>query len=218
MTLLIRLLAAAFDLVVPRFCAGCRALGTRWCTACADATDGFLAVNRTTLEKGPPVHALAPYGGAARRFVIAYKDGRRELAPLMGDHFARGVLRLDLGPEVTLVPAPSRAAAARRRGGNHIALAATHAARVLAGHQVAAHVVPALRVARGTRDSIGLGPAARAANLRGALSVAVRPPPGAPVVLLDDVVTTGATLAASVAALDRAGVRVAAAVSFTATV
>ena len=58
-------------------------------------------------------------------------------------------------------------------------------------------VVPALRMARSVRDQAGLGGAARAANLAGAVHMArVRPGrwPAARVLLVDDVVTTGATL------------------------
>ncbi|CRK59706.1 Competence protein F homolog, phosphoribosyltransferase domain; protein YhgH required for utilization of DNA as sole source of carbon and energy [Alloactinosynnema sp. L-07] len=211
------MLNALLDLLLPRFCAGCRTQGTRWCTPCTDATDGLFTVRRAALEKRPPAHALAPYNGPARRFVIAYKDGRRELAPIMGAHFAKALLRLETR-DVTMVPAPSRWSAARKRGGNHIARAAEHTAKALTNHQITAQVVPALKMAWRTRDSAGLNPIQRAANLHGALTVVRKPPPGTPVVLLDDVITTGATMAACIDALAAAGIPVAAAVSFTATI
>jgi predicted amidophosphoribosyltransferase len=74
-------------------------------------------------------------------------------------------------------------------------------------------------LARGTRDSVGLDAGQRAANLAGRVRFTPRgsPPPGAAVVLLDDVLATGATVTASMAALHRhrltvAGVLVLAAV------
>jgi predicted amidophosphoribosyltransferase len=75
-------------------------------------------------------------------------------------------------------------------------------------------VSPALRLGRRARDSVGLDAAARVANLAGRLRVDARavPPAGAAVVLVDDVVTTGATLRACRAALVSAGRDVTAAV------
>jgi predicted amidophosphoribosyltransferase len=75
---------------------------------------------------------------------------------------------------------------------------------------LAAAVAPALRVGRGVRDSVGLAPAARQANLAGRVLTrpAGLPPTGISVVLVDDVVTTGATAAACAAKLLQTGVAV----------
>jgi predicted amidophosphoribosyltransferase len=106
-----------------------------------------------------------------------------------------------------LVPAPSRASAARRRGGSHLLRLARATAEALARSGHPAGVAPALRFGAGVRDSVGLDRAARAANLAGRVRFRepAAPPVGARVVLLDDVVTTGATAAACVRELRRAG-------------
>jgi predicted amidophosphoribosyltransferase len=79
-------------------------------------------------------------------------------------------------------------------------------------------VAPALRLDGRARDSVGLDAAARAANLRGRLRhvPAGSPPPGHPVVLLDDVLTTGATASACAETLAAAGVSVVAVLTLTA--
>lgn len=117
-----------------------------------------------------------------------------------------------------LVPAPSRASAARRRGGSHLLRLARATADALArsGHPVG--VAPALRFAPGVRDSVGLDRAARAANLAGRVRFreSAAPPTGTPVVLLDDIVTTGATAAACALELHRSGRPVSAVLTFAA--
>lgn len=209
------------DLILPKHCAGCETPNTRWCPTCARTTS-LREVERSTLTT--PTYALAPYAGPARRLVLQYKDNRRELAPILGGCLAQALLRLaESGPtwadDVWLIPAPSRSGAAARRGGNHMLRAATHTAEELARQAMKAHVAPALRVT-GTRDSVGLTRTQRAANIHGAVSVRRRsaPPPGTPTILVDDVVTTGATAAACVRALDKADIPVAAILAFTATV
>ncbi|MEV4599013.1 ComF family protein [Amycolatopsis sp. NPDC049253] len=113
-----------------------------------------------------------------------------------------------------LVPAPSRRSASRLRGGPHVQRLAEAAARSLAQTGAEAFVAPALAL-KGARDAVGLSRAERVANLAGRLRFvpAGRPPPGSRVVVLDDVVTTGATAAACVRALADAGVSVSAVVA-----
>ncbi|MEV6278336.1 ComF family protein [Nocardia sp. NPDC051832] len=198
------------DLILPDSCAGCDRPGTGWCPACAGTLGPPVRVHPRT-DPGVPCWALSPYAGPPRRAVLAAKErGRRDLSDPLGQALASGLARLRAGRHtLVLVPAPSRATAARQRGGDPVVRAARAATRWLPDCRVA----PVLQVWRGVRDSVGLTPYEREHNLRGRITVpsglaAVADFSGkAEVVLVDDVLTTGATARESVRALAAAGIR-----------
>jgi predicted amidophosphoribosyltransferase len=209
------------ELVVPSRCAGCGEPGVACCERCGEVWGSLGRVSRSGV--GVPVFALAPYRGVARRVLLAYKErGRRDLAAGLGRALAEALTELP-GVEVGadgvwwVVPVPSRRRAARVRGGAHVLRLARCLAGSLAAEGSAAGVAPALRLDGGVRDSAGLGRSEREANLAGKVRFCAEgaPPSGAVVVLLDDVVTTGATAAACVRELSGRGVAVAAVLALT---
>ena len=140
--------------------------------------------------------------------MLAHKEhGARTLTRPLGAALALAVAAAAARagcPGPVLVPAPSRAAAVRERGDDPTLRLARAAARCLRRGGVEAAVAPVLRMSRRTRDQAGLGVGARAENLAGAVRVPRRLADrvaGRPVVVVDDVVTTGATLAESARAL-----------------
>ncbi|TLF75851.1 ComF family protein [Nocardia cyriacigeorgica] len=196
------------DLVLPLECAGCASAGLGWCARCDAHLAGAPHRVRPRTDPGVPCWALSHYAGPPRRAVLAAKERRRrDLAHPLGRALARGLARLraDTRPLV-LIPAPSRRVAARRRGGDPVVRSAHAAASWLAGCQV----LPVLTVWRGVHDSVGLSAGERRHNLRGRIMTAPIPvlPANAQVVLVDDVLTTGATAAESIRALTGAGVAV----------
>jgi predicted amidophosphoribosyltransferase len=189
---------ALTDLVLPRRCAGCGRPGELLCGGCRPSGPPLLLAGFDG-----PVLAAGRYEHRLRSAVLAYKErGRRELArPLAELLTLAGLLSLDgRGNPVVLVPVPSARAAARRRGGDHVLRLARIAAarwRIPVG--------PVLRLVRVVHDSTGLGAAARHTNLAGAMAAAHPPPARPAAVLVDDIVTTGATLHEAMRALRAAG-------------
>jgi predicted amidophosphoribosyltransferase len=160
-----------------------------------------------------PVFALGRYAGARRQAILAIKEhGRGDLVAPLARALAVGVHRLltwgMVETPLTIVPAPTRRSAARRRGGDPVARLARAA---VAGHPDVA-VVPALRLKALVRDSVGLGTSARERNIAGRVLLRGQRAKllGTEVVIVDDIVTTGATARESVRTLRAAGIRVAA--------
>ncbi|MGG7102973.1 ComF family protein [Rhodococcus sp. 24CO] len=209
---------AALDLVLPRECGGCGRIGVQWCEACVTMLRDHPIRLTPRVDPGAPAWALGPYSGPRRRSVIEIKErGRRDLAAPLGDavaealtHLARwGELHHPTRRPLVLIPAPSRSRAARSRGGDPVRRIAHAACEVLPPRRVEVH--SALAMTRGVRDSVGLSAAARATNVAEKI-VVTRAGAGlvdrdVDVVLLDDVLTTGATAAESIRVLARIGIR-----------
>jgi ComF family protein len=143
--------------------------------------------------------AIGEYDGTLRDIIHALKyDGRRSVAPmlarLMAEHGADVLAGADL-----VVPVPLHRARERERGFNQAADLARGLPRP---------IVQGLRRVRHTPPQVGLTAEERAANIRDAFTVAAGFAPAArTIVLVDDVVTTGATLDACARVLRRFGAR-----------
>jgi predicted amidophosphoribosyltransferase len=229
-------LDAGLELILPRPCPGCGGPGP-WCIGCAAtlagrprrvqlpepvpdgaALDGTAiygtSFDGTAPQNLPAVWALSRYADPVRSAILAGKErGRRDLPPLLGVALGRAVLRLHrmavLPEQIWLVPAPSRRAAARRRGGDPVTTMTRASAAFAARSGVPTGVAPCLVTAGSARDSVGLGASARAANLHGRVRwrPAGRPPAGSTVLLVDDVLTTGATATVACEVLRAAGLQ-----------
>ncbi|WP_406089545.1 ComF family protein [Kitasatospora purpeofusca] len=228
-------LTGLLDALLPAPCAGCGAGPGPLCPECRH----LLAITPPTPAAALPLaHAAAPYDGPVRQLLLAHKErGALGLAGPLGEALARAV-RSALGPcpgpaPLLLVPVPSARAAVRARGHDPTLRLARAAAGALRREGLDARALPLLRHARPVADQAGLSAAERHQNLRGALTA--RPPgrlrrpdrtdrPGRPgpagyrPVLVDDLVTTGASLVEATRALSAAGLRPAAAATVAAAV
>jgi ComF family protein len=205
------------EALFPSRCIGCQRRGTPLCLDCRAelpylpsglcarcsthrTAAGACSACRRLSPTVSAIYAAFAYQGAARTAVVTLKfRSARYLAPLMGDllceHLESRPVRAEL-----VVPVPLAPKRLRQRGFNQAALLAERVAPSLQGE-----VADVLR--RADRPAqVGLGAAQRLSNLAGAFEC---PDPaaikGRNVVLVDDVVTTGATISACADTLADAG-------------
>lgn len=187
----------------------------------------------------PPCVAALPYEGVTRKALLAYKEHRAwGLAPFLSRALVIGcraatsqrwwpLQKTRAGPAVVLVPVPASREAQRRRGGDHVLRVARMAAAELrlSGWTVA--VWRALRVRGRPVDSVGLSAAARQRNRAGSFALrrhrivsgwrrTGEQNGNASVVLVDDVMASGATLSEAASVLQDGDVTVMGSVVITA--
>lgn len=193
-------LDASGDLLFGAQCPGCRSPGWGICHACSLALRSTpFATTRPGLAL--PAFAALHYAGPITGVVPAYKDaGQLGLARPLSQLLAAAVdaALAAVGQVDAVVPLPSSSAAVRRRGDDHMLRLARRASRRLGGPPVRR----LLRRPGRSADQAGLTHAERQANL----AETMRATPGAwRVIVCDDVVTTGASLAEACRALAAGG-------------
>ncbi|QPK79690.1 ComF family protein [Corynebacterium lizhenjunii] len=206
------LLRGAGELLLPVSCAGCRAPGQVLCARCQERLRAVpQPIARRSRDIGMPVWGLGPYDAVRRSLVIAMKEYnnlpvRAHIGAVLAAAVSYLQARGELPYHLVLVPAPTRRRSARQRGGDPVLHWCQHAAALLEQVEVAA----LLELQHGVADQSELGAEQRWFNMRGAVRLrggaqSLEPWRGRQLVLVDDVVTSGATLAASARCLRGAG-------------
>jgi predicted amidophosphoribosyltransferase len=222
------------DVVLPARCAGCGDLAGPGCPRCLRAL--CRPARWTRPEPAPPglppVATVGSYDGAVRGLLLGYKEhGNVALARPLGAALGRAIaLALSLtaaagggrhdAESIVVVPVPSSTRQNRHRGADVVADLAAWAARELRAIGRRVQVVRALRHIRAVADSAGLDARARSANAAGALGLrrgAAALVAARTVVIVDDLVTTGVSLAEATRVLQASSATVVAAATIAAT-
>ncbi|TAM67506.1 MAG: ComF family protein [Microbacteriaceae bacterium] len=208
----------ALAVLAPTACSGCGLDDRALCGSCVAALQP--AVTMVTVDSGRPlpVHCGLRYEGVVRRVLLAVKEsGRTDATPALAAAAraaVTGALRTCrrlaapadgadagtsastvAGGSIRLATIPSTRAAFRARGYHPTELILAQAG-LRASHP--------LRTTRQTRDQAALGVDARSANRQGSLQ-ARHTLTGRMYILVDDILTTGATLCEARRAIEAAG-------------
>ena len=208
---------AWLDLVLGSRCSACGLPGRALCRGCSLAlpTRAVLSWPTPTPPGLVPPWSAGEYADPLRRLVVDHKEhGRLALARPLGRLLAVAVAATVSEQHgvrtrrLQLVPVPSHPAVVRSRGQDPLLRITHQAAAELRRRGSEVSVRTLLHVVARPGDQAGLGAAERAVNVAGRFRVragAGVPRTGDRVVLLDDVITTGATLREAQRALEAGG-------------
>ena len=187
------------QLLFPTRCYGCNTLGISICSQCR--IEWHPHYYRTHVEK-VVVHSAILYSPTASRIILAAKErGLKGADKLIVDAIVHVINKANFGNfNVALVPIPSAPAHSRRRGRSFIDALCKEISV-----QTNIPVIPALSLVRKVKDQSGLSAKHRATNMRGAFGISPHVYPRGDLLLIDDVVTTGATVSEAARALNSQG-------------
>jgi len=213
---------SSLDVVFPPRCSGCQRVGERLCSLCRAQIE-YLSHNvcdrcgyprnapitdpcgqcRRVLFGGSGLRSLAFHEGPLRRAIhtLKYRNNApvaEALAGLMSEHWPES-----MPANAVLMPVPLSAQRLRERGFNQ----AEVLARQLGAHRRAPVMADGLRRVKVTQSQVGLTAAQRQQNVAGAFAADPTLARGLTTILIDDVCTTGATLAACAEALLQNGAK-----------
>lgn len=209
------------DLVLGRACVLCAAPGRSLCPSCLAAVRRSSGVPSALLGEfdpgGPiPLHFALAYRGAGARLILGYKEhGLTSLAPALGVLLADAVVAaarsLDTPDRVRLVPIP--AARRPRRGFDALGRILTATERDLERRGLPRSTLRILEQTGTHQPLKSLDRRGRWTAVRNSLHLrpgAGHGRPAGPVIVVDDVVTTGATVGEAIRVLRGSGIHVAA--------
>lgn len=218
-----KLMERLVSLYAPLQCVGCGTEGAIMCPNCLVSMPvpdeccyrcyGPSRVGRTCADCRPAsglvsANAATIYEGVAKDLVWRLKFGRvQSAADCMANRLAR-VYGAKIADDMVIVPVPTANRRVRGRGYDQAVLLAKALARRTPGRYAS------LLVRQGSQEQIGASRQQRAAQLARAFAVRRPIPPNTRILLIDDVMTTGATMEAAAAVLRAAGARTVGALAF----
>jgi predicted amidophosphoribosyltransferase len=192
------------EIIFPSRCLGCRLLGLEICSACRRDWHPHIYRQWIGAPSAFPIYSAVIYSPTASKVLLAAKENNLAIADqliLSALTHAMEYFQREIGGDF-LVPIPSRKTVARSRGRQFISVLGNKLSE-----KSELSIYENLYHARRVRDQSSLDAKTRARNLHGAMKSLIFLSGRA--IVIDDLVTTGATLHEAVRALREVGVEVA---------
>lgn len=198
------LVESFLSVLFPERCVGCARFGALFCESCRATLKPYAASRPLWHPELDGVFIGFTFGGPLREAIHQFKyQHRRRCAAPLGELLAAQMPPDLVATNATIVPVPLHSARQAERGFNQAEALAEEVARTLNLPLMHAGLVRQ----RATEQQAQLDARSRHANVRGAFAWQRAGPPPERLILVDDVITTGATAAACAEVLRRAGAR-----------
>ena len=198
------------DLIYPRFCISCQKYGDFICLKC---TAIWFVKPRKTKVVGIDHYFVEDYNEYSARIILASKEsGNRIAINLLANAVAKSisfaVLEKKFRAQINLVSIPSQKNIIRSRGRDHISDLISQVIVALSGMGFTANYLPILSLAKKSKDQSTLNSGERLVNMQNAFIVNNSLNSQDGIFLIDDLITTGASIKEGVRALTEAKITV----------
>ena len=203
------------ELVFSKACISCSVPQFWLCPSCLAGWN--TNVKKSSID-GKPIYFKRDYTSKTASVILAAKEGNdlnaiALLASAISQSIVFSTLDLRVNGIITLITIPSSTSAIRRRGRDHINILAQHVLKNLEEKSITAYYAPILFQKKSTKDQSQLSSRQRMENTKGNFVVKSCEIPQGAIYLIDDLITTGASMLEGVRALSEAKITIAAGVT-----
>ena len=191
------------QLIYPPNCLICFTAGSAICLRCKSGWQQDAKVGH--VEK-TPLYFTNFYNPEAAKIILTAKENGNQIAKDMlansiVNSLRKAIIDLNLVGEIALVGIPSSSASVRKRGRNHINDLTTEVVKISKKHGIAVINLPILRISKKVKDQSDLNKVQRMQNMSGAYLANYPESSFKNLIIIDDLITTGASIQEGIRAL-----------------
>ena len=206
---MLKSLKPLLQLIYPPNCLICFATGSAICQGCTNNWQQDVKVGQVVKI---PLYFTNFYNPDSAKIILAAKESGNQIAKsLLANSIAKSIRKavtdLNLTGDIALVSIPSSSAAIRKRGRNHIQELTTEIINIERIHGTSLLNLPILSISKKIKDQSNLNKAERMLNLSGAYLTKSPECSFNNLIIIDDLITTGASIQEGIRALSELNLR-----------